>query len=208
MLAKLLIAYNWQLRPRVKGFLFKLLYCNKRIKIGKNFQCDTFPDIFMTGNGQLVIGDNVIFRRNVDIRVHKEAKIILENNVKLDKGVRVLATNTSTILLKEGTGVGCFSVLNGGDSITVGKKVLISGFVYLQTSKHQYKPGEFIRDQGFDHNPVVIEDDVWIGAHTVVLPNCVIRSKAVVGSNAVVVKDIEENSVVGGIPAKPIKIRE
>ncbi|MDA3883770.1 MAG: acyltransferase [Bacteroidales bacterium] len=207
MIGKILIYYNWKIRPKIKGFLFKFFYSGKQIHIGKHFKCDTFPDIWLTGNAKISIGDDVIFRRNVDIRAHKEAKISIENNVRIDKFVRILASNSAQIHIQEGARIGCNSVLNGGDSINVGKKCLISGFVYLQTSMHKHEGEKNIQDQGFDHAEITLGDDVWLGTHATVLPGCTIHPKAIVGSNAVVTKNVETKTVVTGIPAKPIKTR-
>ena len=48
------------------------------------------------------------------------------------------------------------------------EKVLISGFVYLQTSMHNHNKNGNIQDQGYKHGPIEIHDDVWLGSHVVV----------------------------------------
>ena len=53
--------------------------------------------------------------------------------------------------------------------------------------------------------PVIIEDDVVIGANAVVLEGCRVGKGAVVAAGAVVVSDVEPNTVVAGIPAKVLK---
>jgi acetyltransferase-like isoleucine patch superfamily enzyme len=195
-------------KPRIKGFLFKLLFSSKRIKVGKQFRCDTFPTMIINKGCRLEIGDNVLFRRNVELRAHGNSKIIIRNNIRIDRGVRLLAANDSKILLENGVGIGLYSVLNGGDSITLGEKVLLSGFIYIQTSKHNQEKGKgFIRDQGFTHAPVVVEKDVWLGAHVMIMPGCILEEGAIVGSNSVVTKSVKSFDVVGGVPAKFIKER-
>ena len=52
-----------------------------------------------------------------------------------------------------------------------------------------------------------IHDDVWLGAHVVVLPNCVLSKGCVVGSNAVVTKSADKENVLAGVPAKNYKER-
>lgn len=193
--------------PFWKGFWFKLLYSSGRLEIGKNFQCDTFPFFQIDKNCKLTIGDNVQFRRNIEIRSHGNSKITIESNVRIDRGVRLLATNNSHIYIKTGARIGLYTVFNGGDSITIGEKVLISGFIYLQTSMHNYKKGTNVQEQGYSHAPIFLEKDVWIGTHAVILPGCIIGEGSVIGSNAVVTKSIEKEMVVGGVPAKILKER-
>lgn len=52
---------------------------------------------------------------------------------------------------------------------------------------------------------IVINDDAWIGAGAIILPNVTIGEGAVVGAGAVVTKDVPPYTVVVGVPAKPIK---
>lgn len=193
--------------PIIKGSLFRILFSSKRFKIGRSFQCDTFPSFIINKNCKIEIGDNVQFRRNVELRSHGTSVINIESNTRIDRGVRILATNQSEIIIKKGARVGLYTVFNGGDSIYIGEKALVSGYVYLQTSMHNHKKGKDVQDQGYSHAPVRLEKDAWLGAHVVVLPNCIIGEGAVVGSNAVVTKSIKAFDIVGGVPAKEINER-
>lgn len=194
-------------RPAFNGFLTRLLYGSK-VQIGKNFKTDSVPRIIVDKNAILQIGDNVEFKRNIEIRVHGNSTTLIGNKVRLDRGIRILSANNARIEIGEGTKIGLYTVLNGGDSIKIGKKVLISGFVYLQTSMHGFKDkSKGVQDQGYDHAPVVLGDDVWLGTHVVVMPGCVLGKGAVSGSNAVITKSVDEYTVVAGIPAKPLKER-
>ncbi|HBF87721.1 MAG TPA: hypothetical protein DDX39_03680 [Bacteroidales bacterium] len=193
---------------KLKGKLFRFLVSSKNLKIGKNFQCDTFPSLMIDKNSKITIGDNVIFKRNVEIRAHATSEMIIENNVKIDRGVRLLSNNNAKLHISEGARIGLYTVFNGGDSIFIGKKVLISGFVYIQTSMHNHEKSKSIQEQGYSHAPIVLHDDAWLGAHVSVLPGVTIGKGGVVGSNAVVTKNVAENEVVAGVPAKVIKERE
>ena len=55
------------------------------------------------------------------------------------------------------------------------------------------------------HGPIAIEDDAWLGAGVIVLPNVTIGRGAVVGAGAVVTRDVPSFTVVAGVPARPIK---
>lgn len=56
--------------------------------------------------------------------------------------------------------------------------------------------------------PVIIHDDVWIGAHCVIMPGITIGQGAVVGAGAVVTKDVEPHAIVAGVPARLLMYRE
>jgi len=192
-------------KPKLMSWLTNLLFCGRNCKIGSDFRSDSLPRIIIDENAYLEIGKHVEFRRDVEIRVHGESKVIIKDGVRIDRGVRILATNSSVITIDSGARIGMYSVLNGGSSISVGVKSLVSGFVYLQTSMHKFDSvGKPIRDQGYDHAEVVVGDGAWLAAHVVVMPGIKIGDNAVVGSNAVVTSDVSANTVVGGVPAKTL----
>ena len=86
--------------------------------------------------------------------------------------------------------------------ISVGNNVFIAPNVLISAVTH---PLEAANRRNLQGGTVVIEDDVWIGAGAIVLPNVAIGKGAVIAAGAVVTKDVPKNTVVGGIPAKFIK---
>jgi acetyltransferase-like isoleucine patch superfamily enzyme len=200
--------YIREFRPKMLGYLTRLLYQSNNIKFGKNFKCDSIPKIMVDKNSKVIFGDNTELRRNVEFRAHKGAKIVLLKNIRIDRGVRILATNYKDIFIDEGARIGLYVVMNGGEKINIGKNVLISGFVYIQTSMHEYRNrDESIKHQGFSYAGIFIEDDVWIGAHAAILPGTELGKGAIIGSNAVVNSNVKSYDIVGGVPAKTIKYR-
>lgn len=195
-------------RPRCYALITKLLYSGRNVKFGRRFRCDSIPKIMIDSGASLRIGDDVELRRNVEIRVHQQSRISIGDKVRIDRGVRLLATNQAELVLEQGVRVGLYSVFNGGDSIRVGARSLISGFVYLQTSMHGFKDRNIeVQQQGYDHAPVNLGADCWLGTHVVVLPGVSLGKGVVVGSNAVVNRSFEDHQVIGGIPAAIIKER-
>lgn len=78
------------------------------------------------------------------------------------------------------------------------------------TTNHQIKRTDIpMIDQGFSEmRPIEIGNDVWIGSRVIILGGVKIGNGAVIGAGAVVTHDIPSNAVVGGNPAKIIKMRE
>lgn len=96
----------------------------------------------------------------------------------------------------------CF--FDASEKITIGQNVRIAMNSSFITSSHE------IGEQGnragnIVTGPIVIGDGVWIGSNVTVLPGVSIGAGAVVASGAVVSRDIESNTLVGGIPAKTIR---
>lgn len=195
-------------KPKFLGLATQFIYAGSNISFGKNFRCDSIPRILIDKTAKISFGHHVELRRNVEIRAHGTSQIAIDNNVRIDRGVRILAANNARISLSKKVRIGLYSVLNGGDSISIGEGALISGFVYLQTSMHGFKnKNEMVQNQGYSHAPVVLEKDTWLGTHAVILPGVTLAQGTVVGSNAVVTQSTPKYAVVGGVPAKIIKER-
>ena len=79
----------------------------------------------------------------------------------------------------------------------------------LSISAFPYVPrvGEFVKEEKREIKKVYIGHDVWIGAHTVVMPGIKIGHGAVVGAGAIVTKNVPPYSIVAGAPGKVIKYR-
>ncbi len=86
--------------------------------------------------------------------------------------------------------------------ITIEDDVLIGPKVSLVTENHPLDPKE---RKGLIGKPIHIKKNAWIGANATILPGVTIGENAVVAAGAVVSKDVPDNTIVGGIPAKFIK---
>lgn len=86
--------------------------------------------------------------------------------------------------------------------ITIEDNVLIAPKVSLLTESHPFNPKE---RQSLIAKPIHIKKNAWIGANATILQGVTIGENAVVAAGSVVSKDVPDNVVVGGIPAKIIK---
>ncbi len=100
----------------------------------------------------------------------------------------------------------CYIQASGG--IEIGNDVSIAHGVTLMTENHSYNEMNMpIKDQPIKKLPIVIEDDVWIGAKATILCGKTVKHGSVIGANAVVTKDVAEMNIVAGNPAKIIRLR-
>lgn len=104
-----------------------------------------------------------------------------------------------------GTGVQLYP---WNECITLGNNVLLAAGVRMITRKHGFADVERpMSEQGYTNAPITVDDDVWIGFQAVILPGVTIGRGSIVGAGAVVSKDVEPYSVVGGVPARLIRKR-
>jgi len=86
-------------------------------------------------------------------------------------------------------------------TITIGDRVLLGPGVHLYTTTHPLDASE--RASGIQHcAPIVIEDDVWIGGNSVVMPGVTIGKGAVIGAGSVVTRSIAAGSLAVGNPCR------
>lgn len=111
----------------------------------------------------------------------------------------------NNIILRGGTQLHGSSKL-GGATITIEDDVLIAPDVFITVNNHNFSDISIpVSMQGGNEKSVHIKTGAWIGYGAIVLQGVTIGKNSVVAAGAVVTKDVQDYTVVGGIPAKVIK---
>ena len=120
----------------------------------------------------------------------------------------VIIDHPSRVELGDHVSINPFCYIHGEGGVTIGNNVRIGSHVCIISIDMVYKdPNLPIRAQGIAKAPIVIEDDVWLGAQSTILKGVKIREGSVVGAGAVVTRNVSPYVVVAGVPAKIIKER-
>ncbi|MGB0384120.1 MAG: acyltransferase [Ardenticatenaceae bacterium] len=98
--------------------------------------------------------------------------------------------------------IGC--LLNLGADVTIGEHVAFGQQVTILTETHEIGPASS-RSGPLIAKPVKIGNGCWIGAHSTIFPGVTIGSGVIVGTNAVVTKDVPPNTLVAGVPARVVR---
>jgi acetyltransferase-like isoleucine patch superfamily enzyme len=128
-------------------------------------------------------------------------------------GVDVVVKRNAYFGTGEGIVIGDRSQLGEGARVAnntrIGADVMMGLEVLILSVRHAYERTDVpMIAQGYHENaPVVVGDDVWIGARAIILPGCRIGNHAVVAAGAVVTRSVPEWAVVGGVPAEVISWR-
>jgi len=126
----------------------------------------------------------------------------------IDDDVVLLSTGVPTgkprIVIRSGTYINRFTMIDASDQITIGKNCLIGPYCYITDHDHGRELGAPVANQPLLSTPTRIGNDVWLGAGAIVLKGVHIGDGAVIGAGAVVTKNVMSNLIVAGVPAREI----
>lgn len=125
-------------------------------------------------------------------------------NLQLARHITFLNPHGITIGNNVYIATGCW--IDGIGRLIIEDEVKLSPFVVITTSSHCFKANS-VRFGGARTAPVHIGKGSWIASHVTIISGCSIGTGTIIGSNAVVTKDIPDNVFAGGVPAKVISPR-
>lgn len=166
----------------------------------------------------IVAGENVVIGDNVSIsptaRIHgsvKGSRIVIGSHSEIYDYVTIRCVGGSgDVIIGQHCYVNPTCVLYSGNGIRLGDYVLLAPGVMIMPTNHNFARRDIpIRHQGFSSSKggIVIEDDVWLGANSVVLDGAHIGRGAIVAAGSVVTGNIPPYEIWGGVPAKRIRDR-
>lgn len=166
------------------SFLYKKIKYNNRFSYYPKIKKSLFSTIEILDNSSVALGKNLILEKYVTLKSFGTGELIIKDNVYINKGTTVVSHNK--IVISEG--------------VLIGPNVMIFD--------HNHDREKELSNRGSQHyksSPIYIEQDVWIGANSVILSGITIGKGSVIAAGSVVTKDVPENTIVGGNPARIIK---
>ena len=176
------------------------------------------------------IGEGVIFGKGIALR-HPE-RITIGNRVGMDdyglldaggageEGISledkviisrncVIQSKTGPVVIGEKTDIGCNTIITSVSGIFIGKSVLIAGNCYIGGGRYiSDRPDLPMIEQGlYSKGPVVIGDDVWLGAGAIILDGVHVGKGCIVGAGGVITKDLPDYAIATGVPARIVRMR-
>lgn len=212
-------------RPFLRYELAMLLAQNTAGALGFQLRKMLFPGLFGA------VGGGVNFGRNISLRCPSRMTlgdhVTIDDNCGLDArggksaadftlGDRTLIARDTVLAVKQNflrigkdCSIGSQCFLGAVSGIEIGDHAIIAGQCYIGGGRYKTKLGAGpMVEQGLESKgPILIGSDVWIGAGVQVLDGVRIGNGAIVGAGAVVTKDVPDNAIVGGTPAKVIAMR-
>ena len=168
------------------GIYLRSKWYRNRWKVKQSISINKYCEFIKPRNilfkGKAFIGNNSIFSA-------EDGEIIIGNNFSCNTNLHLNASIKGTII--------------------IGENVLIGPNCVIRSSDHIYSDiNKPIKHQGHISEKIIIGDNVWIGANTTILKGVKIGNGAIIAAGAVVNKNVDSLSIVGGVPIKHIKYRK
>ncbi len=167
---------------KLTGIFYKIF--NRQLVLSRGARID--PRSFIARGGSVHLGENTIVRAGT-----------------------MLLPSGGSIVVGARTSLNQYIVINGEGGVRIGNDVMIAAFCSIFAANHCIERTDIpMRQQGMvTKGGIIIEDDVWLGTHCVILDGVRIGTGSVIAAGAVVSKDVEPYSIIGGVPAKVIGTR-
>lgn len=204
-----LVAYLWQAggRARLRGLVhtWRLGACGGRFFLGRRARL-LFP-------GHLQTGRNVFIGDDSYVNSYAANGVRLGNDVRIREGAWIQATSRLDepgvgLVIGDGTYIGPRCLFGAGGGITIGGHVTFGAGVHLLAENHEFRDAtQLIQEQGVTRAGITVGDDVWIGNNVIVLDGVHIGRGAVIGAGAIVTRDVPDEAIAVGNPARVIGAR-
>jgi len=157
-----------------------------KLHLGKHVKLCRGSRIIIEGESKLSIGATTTVLDGTEIIVHSKASINIGSNVFISR----------------------MCTISAHEHIKIGDNCSIGAFSFILDTNKSFDDVQMdIRGQGYSCKPISLGNDVWLGAHVVILPGSSIGDHSVVGANSTVRETFPENSVIAGNPAEIIRSR-
>src|SRR5438067_2050926 len=164
---------------------------------------------YLTPAGRRLRTDGIAFiGPNVTLQIAKRARVELGRWSWLGHGTKIRC-HEGVVSIGPKTVLGQECTISAYQRVSIGRECVIADRVMMIDFDHgMVEVDRPIRLQGIYKRDVRVGNNVWIGYGACVLRGVTIGDNAVIGTNSVVTKDVPANAVVGGVPARVIRMRE
>jgi len=198
----------YRIKEVIRGTFKILNYRNRKgiLFVGKNV---TIKHPYLISFGKSVVIENDVYIDALSVK-----GLHFDNNVSIKRGATIVCTGVIKnkgvgISIGSNSAIGSNNFIHGGGGVYIGQNVIIGPDVKIFSENHNYSDLIVpIRLQGESREGILIKDDCWIGAGSIITDGVTIESGSIVGAGSVVTKSFPPNSIIVGNPAKLLKHRD
>jgi acetyltransferase-like isoleucine patch superfamily enzyme len=186
------LARNRMLTPSYARLALR--YARRRLLTSAGWRWETDGLLFLGGGLQIQIG--------------KRGRVRFGRFVWIGDGTKIRC-HEGEVIIGDKTVLGQECTISAYKQVRIGEQCVIADrAMFIDFDHGMVEVERTIREQGIYKRDVNVGSNVWIGYGACVLRGVQVGDNAVIGTNAVVTADVPANAVVGGIPAKVIRMRE
>ena len=211
---------GWSYQNKLITYYYLIFFFLSGLKT--RFWIKSAKGLFLVGKNvrlfypkNLQVGYNTIIEDGAEINCLSQQGIKLGNRVTIGKYAIIRPSNIyggpigEGLTMGDNSNIGPYNYIGCSGKITIGNNVMLAPRVSIYAENHVFDhPELLIRDQGVEKKEVIIEDDCWIAANSIILAGVTIGQGSVVAAGSVVTENVPAYSVVAGVPAKFIKSRK
>lgn len=170
--------------------------------LGEN--ADIQPTAHFEYASRIRIGNGCRVARQAVVRANTQdpKSVSIGDNVSIQENTLINA-NRGHVTIGDNSWLGPNSVIYGNGGVDIGKDVMVASHCVINTVSHNFSHTDApMNEQGTNTDPVVIENDVWLGTGAVILQGVRIGQGSIIGAGAVVTRSIPPFSIALGVPAR------
>jgi acetyltransferase-like isoleucine patch superfamily enzyme len=186
------LAANRMLTPRYARLLWRYLWRRFLTPAGWRWETDGF----------------VFFGRNLELQISKRGKVRFGPFVWIGDGTKIRC-HEGEVVIDAKTVLGQECTISAYRHVRIGEQCVVADRAMFIDFDHGVVEVERpIRQQGIYMRDVDVGSNVWVGYGACVLRGVRVGDNSVIGTNTVVTKDVPTNAVIGGVPARILRMRE
>lgn len=163
----------------------------QNMHLGKWVKIEDYAHLNALGSGKLHIGNN--------------SSIGAFSRVIISTSFNNIGKN---IHIGENVGIGEYAYLGGGGGLEIGDNCIVGQYLSCHPENHNFADAEVqIRHQGVSRQGIKIGKNCWIGSKVTITDGVEVGDNCVIAAGAVVTKSMPANALIGGVPAKVLKMR-
>jgi len=186
------LARNRMLTPAYARLALR--YARRRLFTGAGWRWET--------DGLLFLG------RGLQIQIGKRGRVRFGRFVWVGDGTKIRC-HEGEVIIGDKTVLGQECTISAYKHVRIGEQCVIADrAMFIDFDHGTVEVERTIREQGIYKRDVDVGSNVWVGYGACILRGVQVGDNAVIGTNAVVTADVPANAVVGGVPAKVLRMRE
>lgn len=201
------------------GYLYRFIVDKIIDRLYGSIRLQTFKPVYISprvtikGRRFIKFGNNLFISKGCHIDALGSEGIKLGDRVSFGLNTTMIVTGSLRqigrgIIIGNNVGLGSHGYYGGAGRVEIGDDTIFGNYVSVHPENHNYDSLETpIRLQGVNHKGITIGKGCWIGAKATILDGADIGDGCIVAAGAVVRGKIPPNSIIGGVPAKIIKMR-